>query len=55
MHKRNGAGRTVKALKMSKETLRRLAESDLERAGGGYPSEPSICPSPGSENCCLTR
>ncbi len=54
MQKKNGGSRTVKALKMNRETLRRLTETELERAGAGYPSEPSICPSPGSNTCCVT-
>jgi hypothetical protein len=40
-------------LKIHRETLRRLTQAELERAGGGI-SGPSLCPET-TEQCCVTR
>ena len=54
MQKTSRGNRTVRTIKVNRETLRRLSSSDLETVGGGYPTKPTACPSPGSEACCDT-
>jgi hypothetical protein len=53
MRKKNGGNRTVRMLTVNKETLRRLTESELEKAAGGI-SSPSICVET-TNACCVTR
>lgn len=54
MRKSNREGwAKTRTLKIHRETLRRLTEAELERAGGGV-SGPSICTDT-TNGCCDTR